>query len=138
MSVNYYGTPASITTGTAIGEAGFTQIFGILNSQVNGALQALAIDGGIITDPDENSFLVTDTGGLTIGIGAGSAVVRSAAWGAVAVRMDTDISVTGLTPSSTTYVYVAAEVDATIPKDTRISGDATIVFSEDATWTDSA
>src|SRR5690606_34741695 len=97
MSINYYSTPESITTATVIGVAGFTQIFGILNSQVNGVLQSLGNSGGIVTDPDDDSFLVSDNGGRDIAIAAGSAILRSSVWGSVAVRMDTPIEVTGLT-----------------------------------------
>lgn len=96
----------------------------ISDTQGGGALEAFGV--GVLPDPDENSLQVTDAGGLDIQIAAGRGFGRHSTYGGFFLQLEAPLSLSGLAPSSTLYIFAA--IDVSVENDTRETGAPQIVI----------
>lgn len=119
MSTRYYGLSDNFqNSATTYDATDIVRLHRIVDSQLNGALRV--IGEGVVPQPDQTSFLVTPGTGLSVSVAPGMAIISRAALGAVFAELRTATLLSGLTPNSTLYVFVAVQIRvATSDNDTK-------------------
>lgn len=109
--------------------ATISRVHKVLDAQAGGAVEAHG--AGIIRYPDDTSFKVAASTGLSVTVQPGRAIARHSTFGGCALALDTVLTIPGLTANGTYYVFAAIQI--TESNDSRETGLPTVVIQTPST-----